>query len=290
MTPLTTKARAALEGTTPGPWTHDAQLRRTNVRAGGIYLAECDCDAINASEMVANAAFIAAAPSLVRELCEEVERLRAERDAMRQAAPVMLTVLALLADEADRVRARDQDQERQRRAVRCDRESAMTYSKSKCLDLAEQCEVDDRRMTAAPWDGGSDWISFLDEDGERLFANWVGEVQLGWFDNEAVARTRNSLPEIAAALRAAVGEVERRPTEFAFSQLQQAAYQWQSDCHKAEADRDRLAKRVEELERALTEACDIAEQHWARRQLNIDARNEALAVVDAIRAAIGGDK
>ena len=74
MTTATTRAREMLANITPGEWEHlimGGEERRLVVRKNeGTRICE--------ARLTRDAAFIAAAPELVRELCEEVERLENE--------------------------------------------------------------------------------------------------------------------------------------------------------------------------------------------------------------------
>jgi hypothetical protein len=87
---LIDRARAALDGVTPGPWVHDPKLF-SNVYsddATGSIVATCTGftyarrpPAVEA----ANARFIAFARSLVPEMADEIARLRAEVERLREA-------------------------------------------------------------------------------------------------------------------------------------------------------------------------------------------------------------
>jgi hypothetical protein len=93
MTSLTTKARRLVEQATPGPWQHHGASVSGNT-AGLDHVAEC-----RAHRDVYDAKFIAAAPSLVRELCEEVERLEMERaEAIRYMSTDQIEYGKLVAD------------------------------------------------------------------------------------------------------------------------------------------------------------------------------------------------
>jgi hypothetical protein len=87
MTNPAAKARAALEGITPGNW-HAADCISPRIV---LYATPCNAEKVRDSDVLylghvyadgagqgrRNLRFIAAAPTLVRELCEEVDKLRA---------------------------------------------------------------------------------------------------------------------------------------------------------------------------------------------------------------------
>jgi HAMP domain-containing protein len=84
------RARAALDGVTPGPWVHDPKLF-SNVYsddATGSIVATCTGFTYARrppADEAANARFIAFARSLVPEMADEITRLRAEVERLREA-------------------------------------------------------------------------------------------------------------------------------------------------------------------------------------------------------------
>jgi hypothetical protein len=90
------RARAALDGVTPGPWVHDPKLF-SNVYsddATGSIVATCTGFTYARrppADEAANARFIAFARSLVPEMADEIARLRAQ--GLREAAETILTAM-----------------------------------------------------------------------------------------------------------------------------------------------------------------------------------------------------
>lgn len=89
------EVRAALKKATPGPWgTEKYEPQRVQQTASEVSIGYCGTGMvasstgsynINRPEAVANAALIAGAPVWLAQLCDRVEALRAERDALRAA-------------------------------------------------------------------------------------------------------------------------------------------------------------------------------------------------------------
>lgn len=76
MSELTERARKLLERITPGPWVRDGRL--VTAEAGPVVMVGVRMS--NDTPPEADAEFIAASPSLIRDLIEEVERLERDRD------------------------------------------------------------------------------------------------------------------------------------------------------------------------------------------------------------------
>lgn len=84
---LTARARRLVAAATPGPWAvegPDDDLWVMN--AGRSYSVAMLGSRAVADEVDANAALIAAAPTLIADLADEVDRLRAERDRLHEEA------------------------------------------------------------------------------------------------------------------------------------------------------------------------------------------------------------
>ena len=96
MNELIERAETLLAGITPGEWEDKSKSEdglMGSVNCGQKHIALCNFflthdneRCVTANDTFANAAFIAAAPELVRGLCEEVKRLRGERN--RAKSPI----------------------------------------------------------------------------------------------------------------------------------------------------------------------------------------------------------
>ena len=88
---LVARGRAALEGVTAGPWSHEWEIdgpkTHTRIKAGAsVCTTSQQCGRPHhRSEQVKNAAFIASARDLVPELMDALTALRTERDELRAA-------------------------------------------------------------------------------------------------------------------------------------------------------------------------------------------------------------